>query len=55
MLAETQSNYTKFSSDLDTFDFSQPLTCETYKEKFHRLLFLEEQEHAEQLAKRYGG
>ena len=53
-LTETLSNYMMFSSDLDTFDFSQPLTCETYKETFHRLLFLEEHERASQLAMRYG-
>jgi len=54
-LASEPSNfhYARYSLNLDTYDFSHPLTRENYKEKYHQLLCLEEQERASQLKERY--
>ena len=41
------------SSNSDSYEFSEPITCDIYKERFHKLLYLEEKERANQLDKRY--
>ena len=41
------------SSNSDSYDFSEPISCYNYKERFQKLLCLEEKERANQLEKRY--
>ena len=46
-------SFTKYKSELDIDRLKQPLTRESYVEKFHHLLCWEEKEHDDLLKQRY--